>query len=192
MKLHLAVFASGNGTNAENLVKYFDDHPDVSVIKILTNKWDALVLERAKRLDVPIVVFSKKEFEEPAFLHRLHNIDYLIFAGFLWLAPKYLIDAFPGKVINIHPSLLPKFGGKGMYGLRIHREVIHAREQESGVTIHLVNENYDGGAILFQVKCRLKHNETAATLAEKVHQLEYEHFPRVVEQYILRQPTRPL
>lgn len=185
-KTNLAILASGSGTNAENIANYFANHDSIQVSKILANKPNAYVLERAKRLGVPSSVFSRSEFQEKRFLEQLNNSDYLILAGFLWLIPKYLIEAFPDKIINIHPALLPKYGGKGMYGSRVHESVIESGEKQSGITIHLVNEEYDKGRHLFQGKCEVTSEDTPESLARKVHALEYEHFPRVIMEYVLR------
>lgn len=183
--INLAIFASGSGTNAENIIKYFENHERIQVKEILSNKKDAFVHQRAKNLNIPSSTFNKEQFNDSSFIKRLEDIDYIILAGFLWLIPKFLIKAYPYKIINIHPALLPKFGGKGMYGDRVHNAVIEAGEKESGITIHLVNEEYDKGEILFQTKCALTKTETANSLAQKIHALEYEHFPRVIEEYIM-------
>ncbi|MEM7298763.1 MAG: formyltransferase family protein, partial [Bacteroidota bacterium] len=139
----------------------------------------------AKNLGIPSSTFSREEFKDTSFLAHLEGADYIILAGFLWLIPDYLVKAFPNKIINIHPALLPKFGGKGMYGQHVHEAVIAAGEQESGITIHLVNEDYDKGKILFQARCDVVPDDTPDTLAKKIHALEYEHFPKVIENYIL-------
>lgn len=183
----LVILASGSGTNAENIATYFRDHDSISVSKILSNKSDAYVLERARSLNIPFSSFDRPTFTNPAFLQELGSADYIILAGFLWLVPTYLIEAFPDRIINIHPALLPKFGGKGMYGQHVHEAVVNSEEGESGITIHLVNEEYDRGEILFQAKCTLDEGETADSLAKKIHVLEYEHFPRVIEDYVLAQ-----
>ena len=183
--INLAIFASGSGTNAENIIKYFENHERIQVKEILSNKKDAFVHQRAKNLNIPSSTFNKEQFNDSSFIKRLEDIDYIILAGFLWLIPKFLIKAYPYKIINIHPALLPKFGGKGMYGDRVHNAVIEAGEKESGITIHLVNEEYDKGEILFQTKCALTKTETANSLAQRIHALEYEHFPRAIEEYIM-------
>lgn len=183
--INICILASGNGSNAENIVRHFAGHPNIQVKEILSNKQDAFVHERAKNLHIPSSTFSKEEFQQPAFLERLRNIDYIILAGFLWLIPSFLVEAFPRRIINIHPALLPKFGGKGMYGDNVHRAVIASGETKSGITIHLVNEEYDKGAILFQANCEVSPKDTAEMLAKKIHFLEYDHFPYVIEEYIL-------
>ncbi|WP_424962690.1 phosphoribosylglycinamide formyltransferase [Ekhidna sp.] len=184
-QINLAIFASGSGTNAENIAHYFENHDLIQVKEILSNKQDAFVHQRAENLDIPSSTFSKAQFQDSSFIKRLEDIDYLILAGFLWLIPKFLIQSYRNRIINIHPALLPKFGGKGMYGDRVHQAVIEAGEKKSGITIHLVNEEYDKGEILFQSECKVSSDDTADTLAEKIHALEYEHFPHVIEEYIL-------
>lgn len=185
--IKIAILASGSGTNAEALVKHFSHHSKIEVALILSNKEDAGVLERAKRLNIPAKTFSKSNLLESAFVNSLKKaaIDYIVLAGFLLKIPEGLIKAYPDKIINIHPALLPKYGGKGMYGSRVHEAVVSNKEKESGITIHLVNENYDEGRQLFQAKVILEANENANTLAQKIHALEHKHFPSVVENYIL-------
>ena len=184
-KTNLAIFASGSGTNTENIANYFQNRSEISISRIFTNRSDAYVLQRSKRLNISSYIFSREEFKSPTFINQLEDVDYIILAGFLWLIPKYLIEAFPDRIINIHPALLPKFGGKGMYGDHVHKAVIDAGEKESGITIHLVNEEYDKGEILFQAKCEVNENDTPSSLAEKIHELEYTHFPKVIDDYIL-------
>ncbi|HJZ41232.1 MAG TPA: phosphoribosylglycinamide formyltransferase [Bacteroidales bacterium] len=184
----LAIFASGSGTNAENIIRYFQNKPQISVSCICTNRSDAYVIERAKRHDIPVLVFSRDEFyQSEIVLHylRQNEADWIILAGFLWLVPGYLINRYPGRIINIHPALLPKYGGKGMYGAFVHRAVIDNKDTVSGISIHVVNNEYDKGSILFQATCPVTMDDTPETLATKVHQLEYEHFPRVIERVIL-------
>ncbi|WP_339784370.1 MAG: phosphoribosylglycinamide formyltransferase [Imperialibacter sp.] len=189
MKKNLAIFASGSGTNAENIVKHFKGNSDVGVKLILSNKKDAGVLERAKKLGIPSHVFSRPDFYENnnvLDVLKAHNVDWVVLAGFLWLIPGNLIKAFPDKIINIHPALLPKFGGKGMYGDRVHQAVIQAGEKDSGITIHLVNEKYDEGKILFQASCDIEKDETPQSLAAKIHQLEYTYFPQVIHDQMVQ------
>ncbi len=184
---NIAIFASGNGTNAENIIRYFQSSEKNPVKLILSNKKDAFVLERAKKLDIPTKVFNRKEFYDDKHLLTVleeNQIDFIVLAGFLWLIPEYLIDAFPNRILNIHPALLPKYGGKGMYGMHVHREVIKQGETHSGISIHLVNKEYDKGKILFQATVPVSKNDTPDDLAQKVHELEYEHYPRVVEAFI--------
>jgi phosphoribosylglycinamide formyltransferase-1 len=184
----LALFASGSGTNAENLIKYFQNKPQIEISCICTNRADAYVIERAKRYRIPVLIFSRDDFyhSEKVLQYLLNNhTDWIILAGFLWLLPATLIDRFPNRIINIHPALLPKYGGKGMYGSHVHQAVIDQHESESGITIHWVNHEYDKGDIIFQATCPVDQADTPDSLAAKVHQLEYEYFPKVVEKVIL-------
>lgn len=187
MSIKIALFASESGSNAENIIKYFQDRKIANVELVLSNKATAYVIERAKKFDVPYVVFSKEELNDTDFILpilRKHKIDFVVLAGFLLKVPSYLIAAFPNRIINIHPALLPKYGGKGMYGDRVHQAVVAAGETESGISIHYVNENYDEGNIIFQAKCKVEPSDGANDVAEKVHNLEYAHFPQVIEQVI--------
>jgi phosphoribosylglycinamide formyltransferase 1 len=182
----IIIFASGSGSNAENIIRFFSNQPEVKFPLILSNRKDALVHSRAKELGVPSKTFSKDEFHSSNFLEDLKrlNPDLIILAGFLWLIPIDIVRSFPNRIINIHPALLPKYGGKGMYGLNVHRAVIENGEEESGISIHYVNEKYDEGNIIFQAKCPVKENDTPESLAERVHQLEYKYFPKVVEELL--------
>jgi len=183
----IAILASGSGTNAENLVRYFQHHPQVRTELILTNNPHAGVLERAGRLQIPAVVFNRKDFCESGHILDIlsvQGIDFIILAGFLWLIPLNLLEHFHGRILNIHPALLPRYGGKGMYGRHVHEAVLRNREKESGITIHLVNEIYDAGKILFQATCPVLEEDTPETLAARVHELEYKYFPGVTEKYI--------
>ena len=184
----LAIFASGSGTNAQNIINYFKCNNSTSVQLVVSNKDNAYVLERAKKLGVKSVTMSRDEMTSESIVELMkeHNIDYIILAGYLLKIPQVLINEYPDKIINIHPALLPNYGGKGMYGHHVHEAVIAAKEKESGITIHLVDEFYDNGKILFQAKCSLDENDTPDTLADKIHILEQENFPKVIEQYILR------
>lgn len=183
----IAIFASGNGTNAQRISEYFSDNRNIEISIILSDRKDAYVLERAKNLHIPFRYFTKQEFYETDDILNLMNeleVDLIVLAGFLKLVPAKLIQAFPNKIINIHPALLPKFGGKGMYGSRVHEAVIAAQEQQSGITIHFVNEHFDEGATIFQATCDIALHDTPETLAQKIHLLEYEHFPKVIEQLL--------
>ncbi len=183
----IAIFASGSGSNAENIVNYFSNNSNVEVSLILTNKPTAFVLERAKKLGIKSVVFNKIDFlETDEILNILmkNSINMIVLAGFLLKIPKNLTKSFPEKIINIHPALLPKYGGKGMYGDHVHKSVIENKETESGITIHYVNENYDEGKIIFQAKCQINDTDDYEDLAKKIHELEYEHFPKVIERII--------
>ena len=186
-KFRIAVFASGNGSNAEEIIRHFKGHQTIEVALVITNNSGAIVLDRAKRLQIPSQVFSKEQFRDSAeVLNGLKQagITHIVLAGFLLLIPEYLIRAFPDKIINIHPALLPKFGGKGMYGLKVHEAVKLANEKETGITIHLVNEKYDEGRIIFQGKCAVEEAFTPQQIAQCVQRLEYEHYPRVIEDWI--------
>ncbi|MCD8539683.1 MAG: phosphoribosylglycinamide formyltransferase [Leadbetterella sp.] len=185
----IVLFASGSGSNAENIINYFKDSGEVEVTMILTNNPSAGVIERGKRLDIPVVVFSKKNFGQSDTVIRLlknAETDWVILAGFLWLVPESLIRAFPDRIINIHPALLPKYGGKGMWGHHVHEAVVRNRENESGITIHYVNEHYDEGKIIFQAICPLSASDTPEDVAQKVHALEYRYFPEIIEGEIRR------
>lgn len=182
----LAILASGSGTNAENIIRYFQNNQDIQVQLVLANKPDAFVLQRAQNLNIKSRAFDKALFSTTEFSEMLlkEGVTHVVLAGFLWLIPLHLIHAFPNRIVNIHPALLPKFGGKGMYGSIVHQAVVEAKEKESGITIHLVNEEYDKGKVIFQAACALTSEDTANTVAEKVHALEYEHFPKVIENWI--------
>jgi len=186
-KYRLAIFASGSGTNAERFFEHFKDHQQIEVALLLSNNPKAFALERAKKAAVPAKVFDKRQLKEGEVLNWLREdgITHIVLAGFLWLIPNNLIDAYPEQIINIHPALLPKYGGKGMYGSKVHEAVKEAGEMETGITIHLVNQHYDEGAILFQAKTQLDNKETPDERASKVHKLEYEHYPVVTEKWIL-------
>ncbi len=183
----IAIFASGSGSNAENIYNYFKNNKQVEVALIVSNRQDAYVLKRAENLNIESVVFSKNDFETTGkvldFL-RNENIDFIVLAGFLLKVPANIINAYPNGIINIHPALLPKYGGKGMYGDNVHKAVREAGETESGITIHYVNENYDEGNIIFQAKCPVSKEDTYEDIAKKVHILEYTHFPEVIESVI--------
>jgi phosphoribosylglycinamide formyltransferase-1 len=183
----IAIFASGSGTNAEKIVTYFKGHPSICVASILTNNPNAGVLERAKKLNILTKVVAKEEYLSTDILDWLQQekITHIVLAGFLWLIPAHLLKAFPNRMINIHPALLPKFGGKGMYGMKIHEMIRRLNETETGITIHIVNENYDEGKILYQEKCAIDMEDSPQQIANKVHQLEYACYPRIVEEWIL-------
>ena len=184
----LVIFASGSGTNAENLIRFFQDHNNVQVNMVLSNNPHAKVLERAKNLNVSALSFNRKAFYQDTIVINMlkeSNPDLIILAGFLWKFPESILESFPNKVINIHPALLPKYGGKGMYGINVHKAVVENQEKETGITIHYVNENYDEGAIIFQEKCTVESSDTAEDVAAKIHELEMEHFPKVVEKLLI-------
>ncbi len=186
-KKRLVLFASGSGSNVENIVRYFEGHEHITIAAVLTNKSDAKVLTRCKKLKVSGLYFNNHAFlEEGCLLDVLKGIapDLIVLAGFLLKIPEYFISNFPDKVINIHPALLPKYGGKGMYGSNVHRAVKNNGEKETGITIHYVNENYDEGTIIHQSKTPLEPHDSVEDIAQKVHELEFEHFPKVIEQLL--------
>lgn len=184
----IAIFASGRGSNAREIIKYFQSYNTISVSLIISNKQTAPVLDIGKQFDINTLVINRISFyESEDILKELskHKIDFIVLAGFMWLIPKYLVQNYEGKVINIHPALLPKYGGKGMYGMNVHNAVHEAKEPETGITIHFVNEHYDEGNIIFQAKCSLDATDTPETIAEKIHQLEHQYFPKTIENTIL-------
>lgn len=189
----IAILASGSGTNAENIIRYFDRKGSARVELVLSNRQHAFVLERAKGLGVPCAWFGKSDWENgEAVLAALreHDIDFVVLAGFLARVPDNVLHAYPNRMINIHPSLLPKFGGKGMYGDRVHEAVIAAGERESGITIHYTNERYDEGAVICQVTCPVLPDDTPDSLAQRIHRLEYEHYPQVIERLLEELPQQ--
>jgi phosphoribosylglycinamide formyltransferase 1 len=180
----IAIFASGSGTNAQRIIEYFKDHPFVSVDLVLSNNPDAFVLTRAKSAGISTQIFLRKEFYETKTVLKIleeWKITFIVLAGFLWLIPDYVLHAYSGRIVNIHPALLPKYGGKGMYGMRVHETVLNSGDKESGITIHMVNDKYDEGKVIFQARCKVEANDTPETLARKIHTLEYEHYPRIIE-----------
>ena len=182
--VRIALFASGSGTNVQNIANYFNGRTTAKPVCVLCNKPDAFVLERAKRLNLDSMTFNKADFNDGKkimdYLSK-HDIDMIVLAGFLWLVPQYLIDAYPSRIVNIHPALLPKFGGKGMYGMHVHEAVKQSGETETGITIHLIDGNYDKGSTVFQAKVAIDKSDSPDDIANKVHALEYKHYPEVIE-----------
>lgn len=181
--------ASGSGTNAEQIFKHFRGHPHIEVALLICNNPAAFVLERAKKHGVRSLTFNRQEYAEGATIRKVleeTSVTHIVLAGFLWKIPAYLLEMFPDRIINIHPALLPKYGGKGMYGALVHEAVKAAREKETGITIHLVNERYDEGRILFQARCAIAGDLSAEDIAHCVHKLEHEHYPKVIEEWILK------
>jgi phosphoribosylglycinamide formyltransferase-1 len=178
----ILIFASGSGTNAQNIIEYFSEKPIATVVAVFSNNSNATVLEKAQKLNVPTVIFSKEELNSGNTLQKISEFqpDLIVLAGFLLKVPENLIEAFPNRIINIHPALLPKFGGKGMYGIHIHKAVVENNEKETGITIHYVNENYDEGNIIFQQSVALSETDTPESVAVKIHALEQEHFPEII------------
>lgn len=190
-KIQLAIFASGNGTNAQQITEYFSGSPDVNIKVIIYNKRDAYVAIRAEKMGIESHYFNKHSFFETdevlSFLKQ-RGIDYIILAGFLLLVPQNLLDAFPNRIVNIHPALLPKYGGKGMYGHNVHEAVVANHETETGITIHVVDHRYDCGTTLFQARCTVRSTDTPDDVAAKIHLLEKEYFPKVIEAFVLNKP----
>jgi phosphoribosylglycinamide formyltransferase-1 len=185
---NVVLFASGSGTNAENIIRYFNDKKTAVITQVMTNNPRAGVIERAKNLGVSVTIFDREALKHPETLIAELNekgTDMIVLAGFLWKIPDEVIHAFPNRIINIHPALLPKYGGKGMYGMRVHETVIEDKESKSGITIHYVNEKYDEGAIVFQAEIPVYENDTPESLAERIHELEYEYFPKIIERTLL-------
>ena len=183
----IAIFASGSGSNAENIITYFQNNKKAKVVCVLSNNPNARVLERATNLGVKNGVFNKGQLNDPKWaIENLKNFDLIVLAGFLWKFPDHILENYQNKVVNVHPALLPKFGGKGMYGMRVHKAVVENNELESGITIHYVNEHYDEGAVIFQTKTQLKVSDSPEDIAQKIHILEYEYFPKLIEKTILK------
>ncbi len=187
--VNIAILASGSGTNAQRISEYFSNHPLIRVRLIISNNPEAYVLTRALHLRIPSHVFSRKTFyetNETADLLIKNDISFIVLAGFLWLLPSSLLGMYPGRIINIHPALLPKYGGKGMYGGKVHKAVMEAGEPESGISIHYVNEKYDEGDIIFQARCPVMPGDTPESLAARIHELEYRYYPEVIEKVVRR------
>jgi phosphoribosylglycinamide formyltransferase-1 len=184
VKKRIAIFASGSGSNAQKIMEHFKKHLDAEVVIVLTNNPEAYVLQRADNFEIPSHIFDKTEFYKTDFVNDILKnlqIDLIVLAGFIWLIPQNLLKAFPNKIINIHPALLPKYGGKGMYGDRVHHAIIDAKEEESGITIHFVDENFDEGEIIHQSRFRIEAGDDLEMIKFKGQQLEHLHYPKVVE-----------
>lgn len=191
--IFLAVFASGKGSNFEKIVRHFGSKPYIRVSLLVSNNPGAGALEIARQNNIPLLVISREDLKHTGTLARRlmeSKIDFIVLAGFLWKLPQELIEAFRGKILNIHPALLPKFGGRGMYGSNVHEAVIAAGEKKSGISIHLVDEHYDNGDVIFRAECPVDENETAESLAEKIHLLEHAHFPEQIEKFIEKKNLR--
>jgi phosphoribosylglycinamide formyltransferase 1 len=186
-KSRIAIFASGSGSNAEQIMSYFRKHDQIEVVLVLSNNPDAFVLDRAKKFDVPSKVFTRQQLRNSGEVLQWllqKKVTHIVLAGFMWLMPQEIIEHYANKIVNIHPALLPNFGGKGMYGHRVHEAVKVAGEKETGITIHLVDEKYDEGKILFQASCLIDSNDTPEKIADKVHALEHQHYPAQIEKWI--------
>ncbi|HDZ41271.1 MAG TPA: phosphoribosylglycinamide formyltransferase [Bacteroidetes bacterium] len=185
---NIAIFASGSGTNAQKLIEYFSTSKTAKVKLILSNKADAFVLERARKYSIPARVFDRDDLYENGEVLKVlleNDIFFIVLAGFLWLVPGEILNHYPRRVVNIHPALLPDYGGKGMYGSRVHRAVIQNKEKESGISIHYVNSMYDEGDIIFQAKCEVRPDDSPESLAERIHRLEHKYYPGIVEELII-------
>lgn len=190
--IRMAMLASGTGTNVENFIRYFSGHAQIEIALVISNKPDALVLNKAAAAGVPHLVLRNDQWNDQDLVLGIfsqNRIDVIVLAGFLLLVPSFLIRQFPSRILNIHPALLPEFGGKGMYGRHVHKAVLDSGKKVSGISIHLVNERYDDGPLLFQETVAIDPADTPESLAARVHQLEYKHFPRVVESYLLGRPV---
>lgn len=185
--IQLAILGSGNGTNAQRIAEHFSKINDIDINCIIYNKKDAYIAQRAQNLGITAQYFNRKDFFESDNVLRFlqdRKVDYVVLAGFLLLVPENLLKAYPNKIVNIHPALLPNYGGKGMYGERVHEAVIAHHEKESGITIHVVDNHYDKGTTLFQAKCEITDSDTPDTLAQKIHKLEHQYFPIVIEKFV--------
>jgi len=192
MPKKLAIFASGSGSNAQNICNYFANHSDIEVVLICTNKPDAFIVKRAEKLNVPVTFITKTELNNFNGLYKtLQNtkVDFIILAGFLLKLPAVMVKKYKNRILNIHPSLLPKYGGRGMYGNNVHKAVLANKEIESGISVHFVTQNYDEGRLILQEKCSVLENETLNTLVAKIHQLEQEYFPIAIEKVLKNQKT---
>ena len=179
-------FASGTGSNVENSIQYFKNHHDIIVVGVFTNNPNAKVLDKAKNYNVPTLIFNREQLSEGFVLDKIHEFqpDLIVLAGFLWKMPEEIVVAYPNKIINIHPALLPKYGGKGMYGMKVHQTVLGNKEKETGITIHYVNEHYDEGEFIFQQKVNIEDCVSSEEIANKIHELEHLHFPQIIERLI--------
>ena len=184
----LSIFVSGNGTNLQRIAEYFANKPNVEIVNVVCNNPKAYSIERAKNLGIPLRMITRQEFNSPEFTLEMADLklDLIVLAGFLWKIPASLIQAYPKKIVNIHPALLPKYGGKGFYGEHVHEAVVAAKEAHSGITVHYVNEIYDNGEIILQAHVALDEKETPDSLAAKIHQLEQAYFPVAIEQVLFR------
>jgi phosphoribosylglycinamide formyltransferase-1 len=184
---NIAIFASGSGTNAQTIAEYFQKTGKKNIRLILSNKSDAYVLKRSEKLKIPAIVFNREQFYHTSYVVDILNkysINWIVLAGFLWLIPDNILKLFPNKIVNIHPALLPKYGGAGMYGNKVHEAVVANKEKESGITIHYVNDKYDQGTIIFQAKCSISPNDSPEDVAAKVHTLEYKYYPVIIEKLV--------
>ena len=182
---NILIFASGAGSNVENIIQYFNN-TDVIIAGVFTNNPNAKVLERVNKYNIPTLIFNKEEFDGGFVLDKIKKIepDLIVLSGFLWKIPEKIVATYPNKIINIHPALLPKYGGKGMYGMKVHQTILNNKERETGITIHFVNEYYDQGEFIFQQMVNIDNCKTSEEIATKVHELEHKHFPEVIEKIL--------
>lgn len=194
MKRNVVIFASGSGSNAANIIDYFRNNPDVEINAVFCNRPGAGVIAKADGFAIPCEVFNRSTYQDSdQFLKLLqsYNPDLIVLAGFLWMIPDYMVNTYPNKIVNIHPALLPKYGGKGMYGKNVHEAVFQNNEKESGITIHYVNEHYDEGQIIFQATCKVSEEDTPETIEKKVRALELEHYPKIIEHLLNEGEAKP-
>lgn len=186
----LLLFASGTGTNVDNIIRYFEHHPDIAVVGVFSNNPEARVLTIAKQHQVPSYVFSRTDLNEGVVLSKINELqpDLIVLAGFLWKMPETIVQEYPNRIVNIHPALLPKYGGKGMYGMKVHQTILENKEPVTGITIHYVNEHYDEGEFIHQQQIGIEECQTPEAIADKVHQLEQEHYPKVIEKILKPNP----
>ena len=184
----IAIFGSGSGSNAENICNYFSRSADIKVVVMCTNRKSSFIVKRAQKLNIPIVYTTKTDLENFSNIHqemKNYDVDYIVLSGFLLKIPVKMVESYPSRIINIHPALLPKYGGKGMYGANVHKAVLSNNEKESGITIHFVNQHYDKGKVVLQKRFLLSKNENLQSLEGKIHDLEFKYFPKTIEQIIL-------
>ena len=182
----ILLFASGAGSNVENIIQYFKNNPDVKIAGVFSNNSNAIVLDKAKNHNVPTLIFNREQLTDGFVFDKIAELkpDLIVLAGFLWKMPEEIVKAYPNKIINIHPALLPKYGGKGMYGIKVHQTVLENKEKETGITIHYVNEHYDEGEFIFQQKVAIEDCKTPEEVADKIHELEHKHFPIIIEKIL--------
>jgi len=182
----ILLFASGAGSNVENIIQYFKNNPDVKIAGVFSNNSNAIVLDKAKNHNVPTLIFNREQLTDGFVFDKIAELkpDLIVLAGFLWKMPEEIVKAYPNKIINIHPALLPKYGGKGMYGIKVHQTVLENKEKETGITIHYVNEDYDEGEFIFQQKVAIEDCKTPEDVANKIHELEHKHFPIIIEKIL--------
>ena len=182
----ILLFASGTGSNVENIIHHFKNHHDIIVVGVYTNNPNAKVLDKAKNHNIPTLIFNREQLTDGFVFDKIAELkpDLIVLAGFLWKMPEEIVKAYPNKIINIHPALLPKYGGKGMYGIKVHQTVLANKEKETGITIHYVNEHYDEGEFIFQQKVAIEDCKTPEEVANKIHELEHKHFPKIIEKLL--------